>query len=141
MRDMERFLEWLLAFNFDGGGHDDAAIAEGLADALVMFPKPPNGDQTQQYLLGERHCILVAASNPYPFPTPVLVPKIKDDQFCGAEADCCVADAKTVAGMFTQCSVSLSVISPKKFPKLEQLYNAVQMILEVALRTIYIALY
>jgi hypothetical protein len=35
-RDMETFLEWLIAFSFDGGGFDDAAIAEGLADALAV---------------------------------------------------------------------------------------------------------
>ncbi|KAB1212656.1 hypothetical protein CJ030_MR5G009698 [Morella rubra] len=52
-----------------------------------MFPNP------------ERHCILVAASNPFSLPTPVLLPKIKDDQFFGAEADCFVADVKIVAVM------------------------------------------
>lgn len=35
-RDMEKFIEWLLAFDFEGCGQDNAAIAEGLADALVV---------------------------------------------------------------------------------------------------------
>lgn len=39
-----------------------------------MFDIPQNGFQTQQNLDGKRHCILVSASNPYPFPTPVYRP-------------------------------------------------------------------
>lgn len=33
---MEKFIEWLLAFDFEGCGQDNAAIAEGLADALEV---------------------------------------------------------------------------------------------------------
>ncbi|KAK9996420.1 hypothetical protein SO802_021106 [Lithocarpus litseifolius] len=122
-RDMEKFIEWLLAFDFAGCGQDNAAIAEGLADALVMFPKPANGIEAGQYFLGERHCILVAASNPYPIPSQLEMPKISDG-FCGVETYSSITDAKTVAEMFIQCFMSLSVISPKKFPKLREIYNA-----------------
>ncbi|XP_030939687.1 mediator of RNA polymerase II transcription subunit 25-like [Quercus lobata] len=122
-RDMDKFIEWLLAFDFEGCGQDNAAIAEGLADALVMIPKPANGIEAAQYFLGERHCILVAASNPYPIPSQLELPKISDG-FCGVETYLSMTDAKTVAEMFIQCFVSLSVISPKKFPKLREIYNA-----------------
>ncbi|XP_065638011.1 mediator of RNA polymerase II transcription subunit 25 isoform X3 [Quercus suber] len=122
-RDMEKFIEWLLAFDFEGCGQDNAAIAEGLADALGMFPKPANRIEAGQYFLGERHCILVSASNPYPIPSQLELPKISDG-FCGVETYSSMTDAKTVAEMFIQCFVSLSVISPKKFPKLREIYNA-----------------
>ncbi|KAF3958364.1 hypothetical protein CMV_016722 [Castanea mollissima] len=115
-RDMEKFIEWLLAFDFEGCGQDNAAIAEGLADALVMFPKPANGTEAGQYFLGERHCILVAASNPYPIPSQLELPKISDG-FCGVETYLSTTDAKIVAEMFIQGNDSHNGTDPS-------LYNA-----------------
>ena len=60
--NMETFLGWLLDVTFEGGGLGDAYIVEGLAEALLLcqlIPKLPIGSQ-------ERHCILVAASDPFP---------------------------------------------------------------------------
>lgn len=35
-KDMDTFLQWLSAIPFSGGGFNDAAVAEGLAEALVV---------------------------------------------------------------------------------------------------------
>ncbi|KAI6703039.1 hypothetical protein NL676_012175 [Syzygium grande] len=73
-KDVSRFLDWLSAMSFGGGGFNDAAIAEGLSEALMMFAIPPNGNLPPQSLDGKRHCVLVAATNPYPLSTPVYRP-------------------------------------------------------------------
>lgn len=35
-RDIDNFLQWLSAVPFSGGGFNDAAIAEGLSEALMV---------------------------------------------------------------------------------------------------------
>ncbi|TYI46070.1 hypothetical protein E1A91_D13G080900v1 [Gossypium mustelinum] len=126
-KDVDIFLQWLSAIPFSGGGFNDAAIAEGLSEALMMFPIASNGNQTPQNVDGQRHCILVAASNPYPLPTPVYRPQIQNlEQVENSEAqtESCLSDAETVARSFAQCSVSLSVICPKQLAKLKAIYSA-----------------
>ncbi|XWS34008.1 hypothetical protein CRYUN_Cryun21dG0002500 [Craigia yunnanensis] len=126
-KDVDIFLQWLSAIPFSGGGFNDAAIAEGLSEALMMFPITPNGKQTQQNVDGQRHCILVAASNPYPLPTPVYRPQIQNleqSENIEAQTESRLSDAETVAKSFAQCSVSLSVICPKQLSKLKAIYSA-----------------
>ncbi|XVF03439.1 hypothetical protein REPUB_Repub04eG0261600 [Reevesia pubescens] len=126
-KDVEIFLQWLSAVPFSGGGFNDAAIAEGLSEALMMFPIAPNGNQTQQNVDGQRHCILVAASNPYPLPTPVYRPQIQNleqSENMEAQIESRLSDAETLAKSFAQCSVSLSVICPKQLSKLKAIYSA-----------------
>ncbi|CAH1414015.1 unnamed protein product [Lactuca virosa] len=113
-KNMNMFLEWLSAMNFSGGGFCDAAIAEGLAEVLMMFPSL-HGIQNHQ-----RHCILVAASNPYPLPTPIYIPP----DYIEMQSDDPLSDAETVAKCFKKCLVSLSVICPRQLPKLRAIYNA-----------------
>ncbi|MCH87778.1 mediator of RNA polymerase II transcription subunit 25-like, partial [Trifolium medium] len=36
-KDPDVFLQWLSSIPFSGGGFNDAAIAEGLAEALMSF--------------------------------------------------------------------------------------------------------
>lgn len=104
---------------------------------------------------GQRHCILVAASNPYPLPRRVYYPAMLNLEQSDNEAHTSLrlADAETVArafpqvlvdnpfssskpwcfphipplnvSFFLQCSVTLSVICPRKLPKLRAIYNAV----------------
>ncbi|KAJ9140693.1 hypothetical protein P3X46_031309 [Hevea brasiliensis] len=126
-RDVDIFLQWLAAIPFAGGGFNDAAIAEGLSEALMMFPYAPNGSQPQQNIDGQRHCVLIAASNPYPLPTPVYRPQMQNleqSQYIDPQTESCLSDAETVAKSFPQCSVSLSVICPKQLPKIRAIYNA-----------------
>ncbi|KAI3502629.1 hypothetical protein L1887_30823 [Cichorium endivia] len=68
-----------------------------ITEALTEVLKFFDGSQNH-----EKHCILVASNNPPP--------------------DLC--DAETVAKSFPRCLVSLSVISPRRLPKLEAIYNA-----------------
>ncbi|XP_059639518.1 mediator of RNA polymerase II transcription subunit 25-like [Cornus florida] len=124
-RDMNKFLQWLSALSFEGGGNDEAGIAEGLSNALMMFQANTNENQTQQF--GQRHCILVAASNPCLFPTPVQLPIIQvtaSGKITDARMECDLADTETVARSFIQSFVSLSVLSPKKFAQLKAIYSA-----------------
>nr|GMD35117.1 mediator of RNA polymerase II transcription subunit 25-like [Ipomoea batatas] len=125
-RDIDLFLHWLTSLHFGGGGFNDAAIAEGLAEALMMLSSP-NGNQTKQTVEGQKHCILVAASNPYPLPTPVYRPQIHNSEQSENETqtdDRRLSDAETVAKSFAQCSVSLSVVCPKLVLKLKPIYAA-----------------
>ncbi|KAK8525991.1 hypothetical protein V6N12_020473 [Hibiscus sabdariffa] len=126
-KDVDTFLQWLWALPFSGGGFNDAAIAEGLSEALMMFPIAANGNQTHQIVDGQRHCILVAASNPYPLPTPVYRPhalNLEQRENMESQIESCLSDAETVAKSFPQCSVSLSVICPKQLSKLKEIYMA-----------------
>ncbi|KAG0456194.1 hypothetical protein HPP92_023982 [Vanilla planifolia] len=127
-KDIEVFLWWLSRIPFSGGGFGDAAIAEGLSEALAMFPVPANASQSLQNLDVQKHCILVAASNPYPLATPVVslsIPNIDQSENAKQKSETCLADAEAVAKSFSQCSVSLSVICPRQLPKLKALYIAV----------------
>lgn len=36
-KDMDAFLSWLSGISFSGGGFSDAAICEGLAEALMVL--------------------------------------------------------------------------------------------------------
>nr|KAJ0207549.1 hypothetical protein LSAT_V11C500249680 [Lactuca sativa] len=87
------------------------------------------------------HCILVAASNPYPLPTVVYqlpMQKIEPTDNNEAQSESCLSDAETIAKAFSQCSVSLSVICPKQLPKLKVVYNARKRIPSAADPTIVI---
>lgn len=79
-----------------------------------MFSMVPNGNQNQQNVDGQRHCILVAASNPYPLPTPVYRPQMQNleqSENIEAQTESRLSDAETVAKSFAQvlvhCSSSL----------------------------------
>ncbi|KAL0296760.1 UNVERIFIED_CONTAM: Mediator of RNA polymerase II transcription subunit [Sesamum radiatum] len=101
-RDMDIFFQWLQAIPFAGGGFNDAAIAEGLAEALMMFSTSGNQNQIVE---GQRHCILVAASNPYPLPTPVYRPQPQSPEKSDSmetQPDNCLSDAETLAKSFAQ---------------------------------------
>ncbi|KAD4983024.1 hypothetical protein E3N88_19695 [Mikania micrantha] len=108
-RNVDYFFEWLSALHFSGGGFCDAAVAEGLGEVLMMFPYA-NVPQNQHNLGVQRHCILVAASNP------------SDNSDTQSESR--LSDSETIAKVFSQCSISLSVICPKQLPKLKAVYNA-----------------
>ncbi|PIN23691.1 hypothetical protein CDL12_03584 [Handroanthus impetiginosus] len=124
-RNMDIFFQWLSAIPFAGGGFDDAAIAEGLAEALMMFSSQNEGQN--QNVDGQRHCILVAASNPYPLPTLVYRPQpqnLQQSDNIETQPDNCMSDAEALAKSFAQLAISLSVICPKNLPKLRAIYNA-----------------
>nr|CAB3456765.1 unnamed protein product [Digitaria exilis] len=133
-KDIDAFLSWLSRISFNGGGFSEASTCEGLAEALTVLKflcklqilqGSPNSTQSHQNHEAQKHCILVAASNPYPLPTPVYCSQntdLKENTESSKEPS--IADAETVAKSFAQCSVSLSVISPKQLPTLRAIYNA-----------------
>ncbi|XP_024529749.1 mediator of RNA polymerase II transcription subunit 25 isoform X1 [Selaginella moellendorffii] len=116
---LELFQLWLSSIDFSGGGFGEVAVAEGLAEALVMCcptTQPPSNQACQ------RHCILVAASNPHRLQTPVPHPPLST----GADAKpdhWWLADAEAVARAFSQCHISLSVVCPRQLPSLKNLYS------------------
>ncbi|KAJ0257825.1 Mediator of RNA polymerase II transcription subunit 25 [Hirschfeldia incana] len=124
-KDVDVFMHWLSSIQFAGGGFNEAATAEGLAEALMMFS--PSSGQAQPSNDLKRHCILITASNPYSLPTPVYRPKLQNPEWNGnghAQSESRLSDAETVASYFSRCSVSLSVVCPKQLPKIRALYNA-----------------
>ena len=65
-----------------------------------MFSIMSNGGETQQNVDGQNHCILIAASNPYPLPTPVNRPRIQNleqNENIDPQTESCLSDAETVA--------------------------------------------
>lgn len=67
-----------------------------------------NGSQTQQNVDGQRHCILVAANNPYPLPTPVYRPQmqnIEQNESIELPAESWLSDAEAVAKSFAQVTI------------------------------------
>lgn len=76
-----------------------------------MFSVAPNGSQNQQNVDGQRHCILVAASNPHPLPTPVYRPQMQNldqNENNEAQAESRLSDAETVAKSFVQVLIYCS---------------------------------
>lgn len=70
-----------------------------------MFSAASNGSQNQQNVDGQRHCILVAASNPYPLPTPVYRPQMQNmeqSENIETQAESRLSDAETLAKSFAQ---------------------------------------
>ncbi|KAK9725101.1 hypothetical protein RND81_05G122700 [Saponaria officinalis] len=140
-RDVDSFIGWLSNLSLSGGGWEDVATTEGLAEALMMFAIPQNGYQAQQNVDGKRHCVLVSTSNPYPLPTLVYRPKIENpeqEENDESQTNNYIYDAETVAEWFGQCSVSLSVISPRQLPKLRAIYNAAKCSQKTSEPTVYV---
>jgi mediator of RNA polymerase II transcription subunit 25 len=78
-----------------------------------MFPIPPNGNQTQQNLDSQRHCILVAASNPYLLPTPVYrlqVQNLDKSENMEEQIESRSSDAKTVTKSFVHVPFSTPIL-------------------------------
>lgn len=69
-----------------------------------MFSGNSNANQTQPKLDTQKHCILLAASNPHPLPTPVYRPlrSIEQNESAVTQLEACLADAETVAKAFAE---------------------------------------
>ncbi|KAL2635410.1 hypothetical protein R1flu_006889 [Riccia fluitans] len=126
---LDLFFRWLAAIHFEGGGFGDAAVAEGLAEALLMMCPGPNVPPVPQGIERQKHCILVAASNPHRLPTAVPSPpvtSIVQSQGNATEIQSdhwILADADTIAQAFAPCSVSLSVVAPRQLPMFRNIFS------------------
>ncbi|KAG2269568.1 hypothetical protein Bca52824_064123 [Brassica carinata] len=137
-KDVDAFLHWLSSIQFSGGDFNEAATAEGLVEALMMFPPPSGQSQPTNDL--KSHCILITASNLYSLPTPVYHPKLQNAEQSkngGAQSESLFMNSPcTTSGYIflnwesltyhigVHCSVSLPVVCPKQLPKIRALYNA-----------------
>ncbi|KAL0695414.1 hypothetical protein Bca4012_062594 [Brassica carinata] len=102
-KDVDAFLHWLSSIQFSGGDFNEAATAEGLVEALMMFPPPSGQSQPTNDL--KSHCILITASNLYSLPTPVYHPKLQNAEQSkngGAQSESRLSNAETVASYFSR---------------------------------------
>lgn len=70
-----------------------------------MFPIPQNGNPIQQSVDYQKHCILIAANNPYPLPTPIYRPQIQSleqSDNMDSQIESRLSDADTLAKFFPQ---------------------------------------
>ncbi|XP_057447092.1 mediator of RNA polymerase II transcription subunit 25-like isoform X2 [Lotus japonicus] len=123
-KDVNRFLQALSSLSFNGNSQDQYTMADGLAEALMMFLKPFNYIMTkEEYNSAERHCLLVTAGDPIPRRMLVSMPSIREGQVVGPHEKDCMADFLEVAKMFVQLSVSLSVITPNESLIFRAIFN------------------
>ncbi|OIV98392.1 hypothetical protein TanjilG_16719 [Lupinus angustifolius] len=138
-RDLDNFLGTLSCLAFNGDDLSQYAMAEGLAEALMMYTKPFNGSSTtQDYYDGEKHCILVAAGDPVPLKMSVTVPTIQDGKFVvGRFLQNFEADFLEVTQMFSQLAVSISVITPNENAIFGEIFNLGNNITEMEQAPLY----
>ncbi|XP_053384531.1 mediator of RNA polymerase II transcription subunit 25-like isoform X2 [Mercenaria mercenaria] len=105
-----QFLTWLDHVQFIGGcGECHSHISEGLRTALHVFDdikEKRNNDR----LSPERHCILICNSPPY------QLPSMEGCRYTGYYSD-------QLANMLAKRGINLSIISPRKIPALQKLYE------------------
>ncbi|CAL0304761.1 unnamed protein product [Lupinus luteus] len=138
-RDVDTFLGTLSCLAFNGDDLSQYAMAEGLAEALMMYTRPFNGTcTTQDHYDGEKHCILVAAGDPVPLKMLVTVPMILDGKFVvGRLLHNFEADFLEVTQMFSQLGVSISVIIPNENAIFGKVFNLGNNITEMEHAPLY----
>ncbi|KAL3841340.1 hypothetical protein ACJMK2_019499 [Sinanodonta woodiana] len=108
--NIHQFLTWLDNISFIGGcGEGYSHIAEGLRTALHVFDdikERRNNDS----LSPERHCILVCNSPPY---------HLQSSEGCRYIGYYC----DQLANMLAKQGIRLSIMSPRKIPALQKLYE------------------
>ncbi|XP_052692285.1 mediator of RNA polymerase II transcription subunit 25-like isoform X2 [Crassostrea angulata] len=108
--NIHEFITWLDDLPLIGGGGESCShITEGLSTALHVF------DDLQKVRIDiglpvQRHCILVCNSPPYNLPSQEGV------RYVGYMAD-------QLASMMAKRGIHLSIISPRKIPALQKLYE------------------
>ncbi|KEH27075.1 mediator complex subunit 25 von willebrand factor type A protein [Medicago truncatula] len=122
-KDVNKFMENLSHLSFNGNDANQSTMAEGLAEALVMYPKPCDTMTEREYYISERHCILVAPGDPAPKSMLVCLPMIQRAQVIGQRLKACQADFLEVAKTCIPLSVSLSVITPNPVPIFGAIFN------------------
>ncbi|CAL5186528.1 unnamed protein product [Lathyrus oleraceus] len=122
-KDVNRYMENLSHLSFNGNDLNQSSMAEGLAEALVMYPKPCDTMTEREYYNAERHCILVAPGDPVPKTMPVCVPMIQRAQVIGQRLQACQIDFLEVAKKCVPLAVSLSVITPNPVPIFGAIFN------------------
>ncbi|KAL5079651.1 hypothetical protein RYX36_008072 [Vicia faba] len=122
-KDVNKYMQHLSHLSFNGNDLNQSSMAEGLAEALVMYPKPCDTMTEREYYNAERHCILVASGEPVPKTMLVCVPMIQRSQVIGRRLQACQIDFLEVAKKCVPLAVSLSVISPNPVPIFGVIFN------------------
>ncbi|KAJ8299557.1 hypothetical protein KUTeg_023617 [Tegillarca granosa] len=106
------FITWLENVPFIGGGSETCShIAEGLSTALHVFDDL-QAERKNVGMTGEvrKYCILVCNSPPY------QLPSAEGPRYVGYTSE-------QLASMMAQRGISLTIISPRKIPALQRLYE------------------
>lgn len=123
-KDADKFLENLSHLTFNGNDVNNCNMAEGLAEALVMYPKPSDIMHAIDYYNAERHCILVASGDPTPKRMMLCLPMINQQgNLVGQRLMAREADFLNVSQMFPLLKISLSVITPNSQPIFDDIFN------------------
>lgn len=80
---------------------------------IKLFPIIPNESQNRKNVDFQRHCILVAASNPYPLPTPVCQPQIQNlerSENTEAQTESYLSDVETLAKLFPRVCLYVYIV-------------------------------
>nr|XP_006817960.1 PREDICTED: mediator of RNA polymerase II transcription subunit 25-like [Saccoglossus kowalevskii] len=108
---------WKLLDSFDniefisGAGEKFSLISEGLGTALTLFDDMKSmrqGHSTSVQV--QKHCILICNSPPYPLPSQ------ESFHYNGLTSE-------QLAAMLAERGIHLSILSPRKLPELQKLYD------------------
>ncbi|XP_027915737.1 mediator of RNA polymerase II transcription subunit 25-like [Vigna unguiculata] len=118
--NMDQFLALLPFLSFKGHNLNHTA-AEGLAEALGMFPRERMTEK--EYFECERHCVLVPTGEPVAERMLVPLPRVHDGKFIHGQIRILLANFLDVAKMFVPLRISLSVITPTLHPLFVSIFN------------------
>ncbi|KAI9128565.1 hypothetical protein K1719_000048 [Acacia pycnantha] len=111
----DEFVNKLSSLTFNGTDRTfNPFTVHALAEALVMFPKPPIGKESmEEYYEGERHCIVIPATQPSNIRINVHLPKIHGCHPFGSHTVSSFSHCFHVSEFYAKLGVTLSVITPK----------------------------
>ncbi|QCD92142.1 mediator of RNA polymerase II transcription subunit 25 [Vigna unguiculata] len=121
--ELDFFLGVLSSLVFNGNSENQHTMVLGLAEALLLFPKPSNVMTKEEYYNGSRHCIVIASGDPVPRRMLVSVPEIDKGRVLGTHLNTLYVDFCEVAEMFGPLAVSLSIISALQHPIFGVIFN------------------
>ncbi|XP_027925464.1 mediator of RNA polymerase II transcription subunit 25-like [Vigna unguiculata] len=121
--ELDFFLGVLSSLVFNGNSENQHTMVLGLAEALLLFPKPSNVMTKEEYYNGSRHCIVIASGDPVPRRMLVSVPEIDKGRILGTHLNTLYVDFCEVAEMFGPLAVSLSIISALQHPIFGVIFN------------------
>ncbi|RDX84675.1 Mediator of RNA polymerase II transcription subunit 25, partial [Mucuna pruriens] len=107
--DVDYFLRTLWRLAFNGDNLNQQTVVEGLAGALVMFPRPSSRMTMQEYYQGERQCILVATGDPIAMRMQVALPKVEGGKFVEGQFKHLNANFLEVAKTFVPSSINYTM--------------------------------
>ncbi|XP_050411103.1 mediator of RNA polymerase II transcription subunit 25 isoform X2 [Patella vulgata] len=106
---IHEFTTWLDGTEFLGGaGQSSSLLAEGLSTALQVFDDIKT--RRHESIISQKHCILLCNSPPYHLPSQ------ESFNYSGLYSN-------QIAAMMAKRGINLSIISPRKIPALQELFE------------------